>query len=373
MIIYIHSFSGFGGTQDYTLMLAEHASKHTPVVLIAPSIKHLSSTKNRNLTVEELPQSLCDLVNAKSPLKRILGTTILYRFLMNKVANFRDTTAIHFSTNPVVFSCFSIICSKNILLVNTFHDFGPLKTFSVSYLINSILINIARMRDIRVITPSQFIKNQFKTLVAFTPGMKINVIPTGIDPPKQKRRRVASKKLTFGMVGRCAEAKMPQLWTNAAIEYLRLFGGEKASFCWYGERDKFLPDNAFEGIAPYKNSITFFGKFDETTDVYETIDILAFSSRWEGGCPPRALLHAAFRGIPIISPKLPSILEAFGEDGCLYYEPQNAKDFVSKLIFATNEPGYMIKTASQALKIVQGHHTAQNETSQTLKIYKNMK
>ena len=202
-----------------------------------------------------------------------------------------------------------------------FHDFGQLKLDHVRT-DKLVLLNIAMLCKVLIIVPSRHIRQELQTKVAYIPKIEVANIPTGISPPDQtmpdqSTNSANGAQLRFGMVGRLSEAKAPAVWTRGA-EMVLDDKHSDVSFHWYGENS--LAESFIENLNHSEN-IVFHGPFQNQTKVYEKIDILLFSSIWEGGCPPRVILEAMFRSIPCILPKLPTIFEALGEGHCLYYRP----------------------------------------------------
>jgi glycosyltransferase involved in cell wall biosynthesis len=374
LIIYICTFPGMGGTQEYTHMLAKKSLKLANVVLMMPmnSDKYLDNLNFQNIggLVDLLDMKICTYINSRNYLKRLIGTYQL-SFKIQSLKKYQDTKKIiiHTNLNPIAFSFISFMLGKKNIYFNTFHDFGNNRSISVSYLINTFLFLLGHGFKRAFIVPSYDVKYILVNKVIGFSSSLVNIVHTGIDPIDTAFKQ-PNKPLRFGMIGRVEKAKAWNIWLEA-IHYKKI-NITTARFCWYGGGSQL--DDAVQltkDLQLDSSYCNFHGPFKNLLDVLGDIDIFVLSSRWEGGCLPRSILEAMYRGVPCILPKLPSVLEAITDNECcIFYSPEDPASLSNAFDFAINNPNKMQYFAINALKLVKAKHSSDIEHTNTFNLYR---
>jgi glycosyltransferase involved in cell wall biosynthesis len=374
LIIYICTFHGMGGTQEYTLMLAEKSLKLANVVLMMPmnADKYLHNTNFQDIggVVDTIDLKICSYINSRNYLKRLIGSYQL-SFKIKSLKKYKDIKKIivHTNLNPVSFSFMTFILGYKNIYFNTFHDFGNNRSISVSYLINTLLFILGYGFKRAFIVPSYDVKYILVNKVIGLSSSFVNIVHTGINPIDTAFKQ-PNKPLRFGMIGRVEKAKAWNIWLEA-INYKKI-NINTARFCWYGGGSQL--DDAVKlskDLQLDSRYCNFYGPFKNLLDVLDDIDIFVLSSRWEGGCLPRSILEAMYRGVPCILPKLPSVLEAITDNECcIFYSPEDPASLSHAFDFAINNPIKMQHFAINALILAKAKHSSDIEHANTFNLYR---
>ena len=238
--VFVITFPGNGGTQEYAMMLAKHATIYGEVTIAGPLAgplqRHANSIGAKFIEISDCTSAD---INARSVFRRLKGSIGLINCLNNQRIQRRRHSIIHLNLNPISFGIVASSLRGKFVFANTFHDFGKLDKRSIMYWANSLLLNLLRVRKTIIFVPSLFICNELLTKVAKLPRHSVTPIPTGISSTTQmnertKKQLASSSAIKFGMVGRVSEAKAPGIWVEAAQLVLDQ-GYESISFHWFGE------------------------------------------------------------------------------------------------------------------------------------------
>lgn len=372
--IYICPFEGAGGTQDYTFMLAKKMLACNPTVLAMPFDleQHHFKKEFEDLGGETLflPNSLCTSISARNYLVRYLAGRELSRLVKSKSwPKKNERLLLHTNIAAQTFASFLLHSGKSTIGINTFHDFGQLNKRSVSFIANTISLLLTQKKRTAFIVPSHAIANEFFTKVSAFVKNKTFVVHTGIDPLELGPTKQINQILKFGTIGRVAHSKAWDIWLSAISLHLKKNPLDK--FEWYGGGVDLQTARKVAEVSLLKSNVHFYGFIDDTLSALDAIDIFVLSSRWEGGCLPRSVLQAMFRGVPCILPRLPSILEAIdgAMDCCILYDPYDPTSLSKAFEYAKNNPKKIDILKSRAQTLVTKNHTADAEFSATVKIY----
>lgn len=372
--VYVCPFPGLGGTQEYTFLLARKMLAHGPTVLAMP-FDQRQETRFRGAfeaiggETLALPTALCDDLVARGYPRRLRAGRALARLLRDRVPLAPgERLVLHTSLSPVAVYLPARMAAKHGIAVNTFHDFGQLSARSVSYPLNTLLLRLLPRRRTGFVVPSAEVREQLVRLVAGIGRERVRVIHTGIDPlPVIAPARPKDPPIFF-MVGRVAEAKAPAVWLAAAARYLA--GGGAGRFLWVGGGPLLETMQAEVERRGLGGAVSFTGHADAVEPAVRDADVFVLSSLWEGGCLPRSVLEAMFRGFPCILPRQPSILEALrGEDCVVLYRPGDADSLANAFAAAAADPDAMAARALRSRDLVMRHHTANAEFAGTAALY----
>lgn len=373
--VYIASFPGMGGTQEYTFMLARKMVACAPTTLIMPfdEIQERQFGKPfRALGGETvtLPQDLCSSLSGRSYIGRISAGFHLRRIIRNHVAfQPKRRLVLHTNLNPIALAALAVAADASWIIVNTFHDFGSLGRRSISFLPNTIALDLLSRRRSAFIVPSGHIADDLVTKVAAVCRDRVHVIHTGIDPLPAREVYSAVPPLRFGMIGRVVEAKAPDVWIKAIARFLN--EGGCGEFHWFGQGPDLEAARQEVTRVGIGDVATFHGYIDDARRALDSLDVFVLSSRWEGGCLPRSVLEAMFRCVPCLLPSLPSIVEAIGERDCaLFYDAEDPASLARGLAAASATPGALLIRARAARELVMSDHTADAEFAATIALYR---
>lgn len=375
--LYLCSFPGLGGTQEYTFMLARKTAANGSTVLAMPfdpAQRHQFEGPFRALGGETLilPPDLYEPLNGRSYPGRISAGLRLRRLIHDRVPLGRgQRLVVHTNLSPMALAALAVWSDPRWIFVNTFHDFGKLTRRSISFLPNTIVLNLMSRRRCAFIVPSAHIADDLVTKVAAIGRDRVHVIHTGIDPLPAREERAAVPPLKFGMIGRVAEAKAPEIWIEAIGMFLA--GGGRGEFHWYGQGPELAAMKQQAARAGIGETAIFHGYVEDAQAALDGFDVFVLSSRWEGGCFPRSVLEAMFRGVPCVLPALPSIMEAVGKRDCaVLYEAGNAASLASAFAAASSAPEALLQRARDARSLVLSNHAAEAEFRATADLYENL-
>lgn len=373
-LIYICPFSGSGGTQEYTKVLAKQASKfYCKINVIMPfdneQIHYYNELVNFNCNLTKINKHLCDTINSKNIFSQLIGSYTLSK-IIKKLSQDKARYLIHSNLSPRAFYFLVLFSSKKSKHVNTFHDFGLIKRNYVRYFYNSIISLLSLRSNFHFITPSKYIKNQLLSNIVKVKSEKVSIVNTGITCLEKNYKFKKKKQIKIVTVGRLSRAKAWDIWIKVAISIVK--SNDNIFFSWYGNG----PDKGkLKKKIPtkYKKNIRIFGHFEKLDDVLKNQDIFLFSSRYEGGCLPRGIQEAMSYGIPCIIPSLPSIMESIGQKKlCYLYEPDNSGSLMSVINYCYLEYFYSKKITSDARRHIELFHSEDQEFKKTKLVYDNL-
>jgi glycosyltransferase involved in cell wall biosynthesis len=361
-----------GGSQEYTLMLAKKMSVLNPTILAMPFDDSQDRYRKEILaeggTIFLINSNIQKWINSRSYFHRIYAAYRLACLMKESFWYPHDGKIIlHAGLNPIAFSVLALRLGPNTRAVNVFHDFGSIRKKSISYFANTIFLLPGKFLNWKYITPSEAVSTILTTKVAAFVRKNVTVIHTGIEPvPFVAPTQISHSALIFGMIGRVSEAKAWDVWLDAAMLVLK--NSQKSEFHWFGDG----PDirKAQSRAASYKENIFFEGPVGSIISALDSVNVFVLSSRWEGGCLPRSVLEAMFRGVPCILPRLPSLIEGVGKvNCCIWYEPDNVHSLAAAMELAMSNATELSMIAATARKLVEKAHRAQDEFNVTAGIY----
>jgi glycosyltransferase involved in cell wall biosynthesis len=180
------------------------------------------------------------------------------------------------------------------------------------------------------------------------PMSKIEVIPRGRDPEDLGRRtpaRRAETRRRLGVsdetpvilaVGRQEPQKgfdlllraLPEVWRHRSDVRVMIAGRE-------GRASGALTTLGRElGVA---DQVTFLGMRNDVPDLLAAADVLAFPSLWEGAAG--TLIEAMALECPIVTARLPTIVETADEAIAVHVEPDDPSDLARGLLNVLSDPG----------------------------------
>lgn len=151
------------------------------------------------------------------------------------------------------------------------------------------------------------------------------VIHNVIQNKEQKFHKRDHENIRLGFVGRFSDEKQPVIFCELAKHY----HNKNIKFVAFGDGPLFEECNN-----KYANYVDFHGYCNDMDIIYNSIDILLSTSKFEN-CP-MIILEAARYGIPTIAPNVGGIPEIIqpGENGELYvnYDMNEIRDKIDKII-----------------------------------------
>lgn len=370
---YLCPYFGRGGTQEYTIMLANYFNKIDEVNLFMPfdsNQKIFDKKINDGVKKIKIPNNISNLINSKNKLKLFYGIFQLSLILKKKINQYTNIKII-IHTNLDPFSFFILnnqLKGKNIFLLNTFHDFGKIKKVFLRKEIYSIIYKLF-IKKYHFITPSDYIKKQLMDHVIETKDKHLSVINTGIKPIKYNYIYKFQKTIKVAVTGRLSFAKAWDVLLNVVLK-IKNNKKQKFIFNWYGTGEdeiilrRIIKDKKIDDL------FILHGGFSNINSVLSKNDVFLFSSRYEGGCLPRGLQEAMYFGIPCIIPTIPSIMEKI-EDKKFYfkYKTENEKSLLNVLNIAYKNQQKFKSMSKNAFAYIKSNHSALMECQETSKLY----
>lgn len=165
------------------------------------------------------------------------------------------------------------------------------------------------------------------------------VIHNAVDYKQLIKHKKKIADIRIGFVGRFSEEKQPHIFCKIAKANKK---HERIKFIAFG--DGSLLNECKE---KYSNVVDFRGFCNNTDEIYNSIDILLLTSKFEN-CP-MIILEAALYGIPSIAPYVGGIPEVIqsGNNGELY---NNTNDIQSKIQTIINNYSHYSIAASNFIK-----------------------
>lgn len=207
--------------------------------------------------------------------------------------------------------------SRNVVMV---HDLLPLRRpdyFSVKERLQFWCLGVSIYLARAVIVPSKFVKQE---VGYFYPSMesKVSVIPeaasSGIKPFRLEKRKILRERMQIDreavLVVLSKYQKRPLKPIKKALEqvkrrmivYLLNIPGNEA--------DKLEGKHEYRPIQHLTNK--------ELVELYQAVDLVVYGSRYEGfGLP---VLEAIQSGTPLLTTRIPPIVEMLGDDESRYFE-----------------------------------------------------
>ena len=359
--IYLITKAEYGGTQFYTVELANHASSLSDtVIILSPECYSLYKIYLMDKVSPILVnQIILNFFHSKNYFFRIIPILFLFFYFIKSQKKVLSKRIIfHSSLNPISFFLMNLLLRPK-CAVNTFHDFGMINKKSISYNLNSFLLGL--QKNNKYITPSENVKNLLIKYIASIDVNKIKVINTGISITNNKSFssfKRHSKKI--GMLGRLDYVKNPFFWIEVAKKITAKY--ENVEFIWVGQ------GNLYSELS--KNShkrISFLGHVEDKNQFLDKVDILFFTSLWEGGCMPRTILEAMNRKIPCVVPNLPTLIESLEQsnDTALIYRNNSIDAAFNALEKIIINESLSQSIASNALKHIKKNHDLNTEINLT--------
>jgi glycosyltransferase involved in cell wall biosynthesis len=115
------------------------------------------------------------------------------------------------------------------------------------------------------------------------------------------------------------------------------------------------------------SAVTFLGMRDDVPDLLAAADVLAFPSRWEGA--GGTLLEAMALECPIVSSRLPTLLETVDESTAVLFAPGCAEDLARGLLEVFDDRTRALERSHAARARFERGHTIQASAERMAQLY----
>jgi glycosyltransferase involved in cell wall biosynthesis len=249
---------------------------------------------------------------------------------------------------------------------HVFHSYyGPWKT----RFFLAIERMLARLNTDRIVVLSEQQLREIRDDFRVGSSEKFRVVPLGIDLNDVRRLeslRHTGEELVVGIVGRIAPIKNHEMFLRVAE---RLRG--RARFVVYG-------DGADRAALQRRAGDVEFAGTIEAREVYESLDIVALTSRNEG--TPLALIEAMACGKPVISTAVGGVVDLLGDvverrDGFeirergITAESENDVGFASGLALLLEDEPLRRKFGERGIAFVENRYSKERLVTDILTLY----
>lgn len=201
---------------------------------------------------------------------------------------------------------------------------------------------------------------------------KIRMIRNGVDLRRYRTHTrpqtaaCARTGLRIGFAGRLSYEKGPDVFLRAAAQVLRV--RPETSFFIAGDGPERAALDRLIADLNLSNSVTMLGRCNDMREFYNSIDVMALSSRTEG--LPVALLEAMASGLPVIATRVGAVPQVIRENETgLLVEPGYHTELAESMLRLLDDPALRARLGTAAQELVAREYSSERMAAEHLDFY----
>lgn len=322
-LIILISSSEAGGAQVYIVNLVERLKDLFNIVVVCP----------RGYLFDRLAKNHIEVVQSDISL---LNIKFIRKFLRDQQKQYKNIIVNTHLLGTTFWTIVASLCLPKYRLVSTIHQ--PIVYDHIS-IIKKITFPVITKYISRYVAEFISVSKEIAESVFEYTGRNAHYIPNSVPniPDKKVITGLLSDKIVkIGFFGRLTPQKNPFCFLKAA----KLITEKMTKVHFYLIGDGELRESLIEQVRQdgLENYVTFTGFINEPMAFVKDLDIIVFSSDFEG--TPLALLEAMSMGVPVVSTMVGGIPQVIEDsvDGLLVLprKPEAIRDAVLRLV-ADNE------------------------------------